>query len=315
MIMIVKEAIEPWLARDVGKRERYCDDLYFWEGWESFRAACADEHAEGMLKELTFLLVKPEAIAGRRVAVILEFLREHGYRVAGTWPVSMGRHQVRGLWGYQLNAVPIAHVRALEMLVGSGELFLVGLRCEQGADGASAAELLAERKSSSPGDGADGDSLRGRLGCPTLMINFVHAPDEPADVLRELAVLCDARAQRRIMATLLAAAGWAETRFVAAGRAAAALMTSRYAGCPAHDLDVGATLRRMRLGDRPDAGLSPAARAAIEAGRVPPEGALEVVASLEDATRLPRWDRVVTAAYLVDGLRTGRHPLIGPPRG
>jgi hypothetical protein len=306
--MIVKEDVEPWLARDEGKRERYCDDLYFREGWASFRAACAGERAEVALRRLTFLLVKPEAITGRRVAAILGFVREHGYRVVGTWPVSMGRHQVRGLWGYQLNAVPIAHVRALEMLAGSGDLFLVGLDHRPAGNGPSAAESLAERKSSA------GDGLRDRLGCPALMINFVHAPDEPADVLRELAILGDARAQRQIMATLLAAAGWPDARFVTAERGAAALMTARYADCPAHDLDVAATLRRMRLGHRAETGLAAVTRAAIEAGSVPPESALEVVASLADATGLPRWDRVVTAAYLVDGLRTGRPPLVGPPR-
>jgi hypothetical protein len=120
--------------------------------------------------------------------------------------------------------------------------------------------------------------------------------------------------QRRIMASLVAAGGWGEARAGAAERAAAALMTSRYVGCPAHDLDVAATLRRMRLGERADGGLPELARAAIELGSVPPEDALEVVAALEGATMLPRWDRVVTAAYLVDGLRTGRQPLVGPPR-
>jgi hypothetical protein len=309
MTTTVSGAVAPWLSRDEAKRERYADDLYFCEGWQTFQAACAGRPAEAMLSRLTFLLVKPEAIAGRRVRPVLEFLQEHGYRVLGTWPLRMGRHQVRGLWGYQLNAVPVAHVRALEMLAGAGELFLAGLGHQPGAGGTSAAELLAERKSS-PGDG-----LRERLGCPALMINFVHAPDEPADVLRELAVLFDARAQRRIMTTMLAAAGWPEARFAATAPAAAALMTSRYPDCPAHDLDVPATLRRLRLGARAGAGLPAVTRAAIEAGRVAPEDALEVVASLEAATGLPRWDRVVAAAYLVDGLRTGRHPLVGPPRG
>lgn len=305
MTMIVSKTVEPWLARDESKRERYCDDLYFQEGWASFWAVCDAEHA---LRRLTFLLVKPEAIAGRRVAVILEFLREHRYRVVGTWPVRMGRHQVRALWGYQLNAVPIAHVRALELLVGSGDLFLAGLDHQPDGDQAGAAESLAELKSSA------GDGLRDRLGCSALMINFVHAPDEPADVLRELAILCDARAQRQIISTMLTAADWPEARFVAAERGAAALMTARYAACPAHDLDVAATLRRMRLGDRAESGLPAVTRTAIEAGTVPPENALEVVTSLADATALPRWDRVVTAAYLVDGLRTGRPPLVGPPR-
>lgn len=310
--MTVSEAIEPWLARDEGKRAYYRDDAYFAEGWASFLAARQDRSAaEAVLRHLTFLLVKPEAIAGRRVAPILDFLHEHDYRIIGTWPVRMGRHEARGLWRYQLNVVPIAHTRALEMLVGAGELFLLGID-HRPADGqASAAALLSQSKGSSAAPGAG--TLRDRLRCPTLMLNFAHAPDEPADVLRELAVLCDAHRQQEIFAAMLAAERWPPARFAAAARAAAATMTSRYAGLGDNALDVAATLQRMRasLSDHSAAGLPPAARAAIELGRTSPEQALEVVTALEAATVLPAWDRIVTAAYLVDGLRTGRPPLIG----
>jgi hypothetical protein len=306
--------IEPWLARGERKRAYYRDDPYFCEGWTTFAAACPGRPADAALRRLTFLLVKPEAIVGRRVARILEFLRSHGYRVIGTWPVRMGRHETRCLWRYQLTAVPIAHIRTLEMLVNAGELFLLGLDHRLAAGQASAAELLSRNKSPSPGlDG--GDTLRERLGSPALMLNFVHAPDEPADVLRELAVLCDADRQERILATLLAASGWPPARFAAAAREAAAIMTARYARSPAHDLDVAATLQRMRasLRDGQADGLPPVARAAIELGKTPPGSALEVVRSLESAGKLPQWDRIVTAAHLVDGLRTGWGPLIGPP--
>jgi hypothetical protein len=91
-------------------------------------------------------------------------------------------------------------------------------------------------------------------------------------------------------------------------------MTSRYARVPAHDLNVAGALARMRARLR-DGVLRPEARAAIELGETSPEHALHVVRSLADATELPRWDRIVTAAHLVDGLRTGRSPLIGRGRG
>jgi hypothetical protein len=310
------QAIEPWLARDDRKRAVFPDDPYFWEGWASYRAA---RPAGRALTRLTFLLVKPEAIAGRRVEPILEFVRSAGFLVVGTWPVRMGRHEVRNLWRYSLNELPIAHIRALEMLVTAGQLFLVGLslgrdacldRVDRGQ--VTAAELLSRGKGSSSRPEASG-TLRQRLGCPALMLNFVHAPDEPADVLRELAVLCDANLQEQVISRLIAAAEWPPERFDATRREAAATMTSQYASSPAHDLDIEATFRRMRrwLRDRPAAALGPAARCAVETGTVTPERALEVVRSLELAAELPMWDRVVTAAGLVDDLRTGRRPLVG----
>jgi hypothetical protein len=300
------ETIEPWLTRDEGKLAHYRDDPYFWEGWASYVAGRPVGEA---LRHLTFLLVKPETIVGRRVTPILEFLRSGGHRIIGIWPVRMGRHETRGLWRYSLNTVPIAHIRALEMLVTAGELFLIGIDHRLASGETSAAELLSRGKGSSA-HADTRDTLRERLGCPALMLNFVHAPDEPADVLRELAVLCDAPQQERIIAALLAADRWPPARFEAAAREAAATMTSRYACSPAHDLNVAATLRRMRAGLR-DGVLRPEAQAAIDLGETSPEHALAVVRSLADATELPRWDRIVTAAHLVDGLRTGRNPLIG----
>ena len=347
------EAVAPWLARDEGKREHYADDPYFAEGWAAFRAAAGPAPAAGRaLRHLTFLLVKPEAIAGRRVAVILDFLAARGYRIIGAWPARMGRHEARNLWRYQLNVVPIAHIRALEMLVGAGEVVLLGLDHPLAAAEASAAQRLSRDKGSSagsadrpappaPGAGSatearpatgagpgtrarppaparsGGGTLRARLGCPALMLNFAHAPDEPADVVRELAVLCDARQQEQIIATLLAAREWPAERFTAAARSAAAILTSRYERTAAHDLNVAATLTRMRgyLRGGPGPAPPPSARAAIERGQVTPGAALEVVSWLESATDLPAWDRIVTAARLVDGLYTGRPPLIGPPPG
>jgi len=306
MVPGVTQTIEPWLTRDERKRAYYRDDPYFWEGQASYLAAKPEREA---LRHLTFLLVKPEAIVGRRVEPIVEFLRSGGYRIIGTWPVRMGRHEARGLWRYSLNTVPIAHIRALEMLVTSGELFLVGLDHRLASGQASAADLLSRAKGSSAHPDVHG-TLRERLGQPALMLNFVHAPDEPADVLRELAVLCDAPRQERIMAGLLAAGQWSPARFAAAEAEAVEIMTSRYASCTAHDLDIAATLGRMRdrLGDTP---LGPQARAAIEHGVVTPADALDVMRSLAAATALPRWDRIVTAAHLVDGLRTGRRALVG----
>ena len=316
----MSQSIEPWLARDDRKRAIFLDDPYFWEGWSLYHAARPPDRA---LTRLTFLLVKPEAIAGRRVEPILGFVRSAGFLVVGTWPVRMGRHEVRNLWRYSLNELPIAHIRALEMLVTAGQLFLVGLslgrddclgRVDPGQ--VTAAELLSRGKGSTSRPEAPG-TLRQRLGCPALTLNFVHAPDEPADVLRELAVLGGANLQEQVIDRLLAAGEWPPERFDAMGSEAAAKMTSQYAQCPAHDLDVEATFSRMRrcLRDRPPPALGPAARCAIETGAVSPERALEVVRSLELAAELPMWDRVVTAASLVDDLRTGRRPLVELRRG
>jgi nucleoside diphosphate kinase len=309
-----------WLTKDPSKHEVYCDDPYFSEGWASFLTACSDQPDEAALRHLTFLLIKPEAIVGRRIDAVLDFLSARGFFCIGTWPVRMNRHAARALWRYQINSVPIAHIRALEMGVTAGELFVLGLGHPLANSGAgSAAELLRRSKGSSSEPAAG--TLRDQLRLPARMLNFAHAPDEPADVLRELAIVCEsagpsAQTLGQVIADLVGGAGRPGiARAAETVRAARTIMTSRYSQIAAHDLDVDATFERMRgyLRDRSRAGLPETTRSAIELGWLPPEHALEIVASLEGADGLPLWDRIVAAAHLTDNLSTGRPMLVLPP--
>src|SRR5260370_20260356 len=174
--------VAAWLRSHPRKRAADGDGPSFWEGWASFATACGGEPDQDVLRHLTFLLIKPEAIVGRRIAPILDFLAARRFFIVGTWPVRLSRHAARALWRYQINSVPIGHIRALEMGVTAGELFVVGLGHALGRDEAgSAAELLmlGQGSSSRPADG----TLRDLLRCPARMLSFVHTPDEPADVI------------------------------------------------------------------------------------------------------------------------------------
>jgi hypothetical protein len=325
--VIATGAVAPWLTNLQSKRTIFADDLYYWEGWAAFIAACSGEPDEAMLRHLTFVLIKPEAAVGRRFDAILDFLLGKGFSVAGAWPVHLSRHAVRALWGYQINSVPTAHHRSLEMSVTSGELFIVGLVHPLAQNEAvSAAELLRLSKgiSSRPG----GATLRDQLNGPARMLSFVHAPDEAADVIRELAVICDgadrpwplppdpdAAPLNEVVTTLARAASEPGNADGEAERSARKMMTSRYPGTATHDLNADATLQRMRgyLRDGLGAELPSATLAAIESGYTTPQQALEVVMSLERAHALPLWDRIVTLAYLTDSLRNGHSMLITPP--
>lgn len=320
--VLATPTVASWLSRDPAKRTVYCDDLYFWDGWAAFVAACCGEPDEALLRHLTFVLIKPEAIVGRRFDPILDFLRAKGFGIAGAWPTRMSRHAVRALWGYQINSVPMAWVHALEMGVTSGELFVVGLTHSlKHGEAATAAELLRLSKGISARPG--GGTLRDRLMGPARMLSFVHAPDETADVIRELAIVCggpgepgaSAAGLPDIVVSLVGAASQPDLRSDAIERSVRTIMTSRYSQIAPHDLDVAATLLRMRgyARDPISAGLPEATRAAMECGWTDPERALEVVLSLERADALPLWDRIVTVAHLTDSLRNGRAMLITPP--
>ena len=87
--------VAPWLTGLPSKRTIFADDLYFWEGWAAFVAACAREPDDTLLRHLTFVLMKPEATVGRRFDPILDFLLGKGFSIAGAWPVYLSRHAAR----------------------------------------------------------------------------------------------------------------------------------------------------------------------------------------------------------------------------
>ena len=125
--------------------------------------------------------------------------------------------------------------------------------------------------------------------------NFVHAPDEPADVLRELLVLCDVAEQEQIITALLAAGEWSRhgprrprerpPRHDVAVRAS-----------PADDPDIAATLRRMRARLRDSSLLLGSTGGHSSSAR--PRRKTPWTTAVAGSTRGndPHWDRIVPAA-------------------
>ncbi|MFI0960873.1 nucleoside-diphosphate kinase [Streptomyces sp. NPDC021080] len=280
------------LTHDPERRRTYPDDVYFREmaafldGWETDRADRA-------LLGSTFVMFKPDAVVGRRIEPALAFLAGHGFEPLGALTVRVDARVCRELWRYQINAAPLAVIRAVDMVLESGPPCLfVALRDIRGPrrTGTSAAERLAELKGSSKNRSVDGGSLRGVLGCELMCLNFLHAPDDPADLMREVGVLLPGRREEAL--SLLAAdvvpRGPAEP--VAVARAL-------YAAHPAHPLTPPASTGTSRRPADPGSLLA----------------RVEELASGEGG--LPLWDRIVIAADLVEGLPSEGRPLIGPPPG
>ncbi|MGW1535295.1 nucleoside-diphosphate kinase [Streptomyces aureus] len=288
--MTVHAWLKAPLTHDPVRRHTYPGDVYFREmaafldGWEP-------ERTDRALLASTFVMFKPDAVVGRRVEPALAFLAGHGFEPLGALTVRVDARVCRELWRYQINAAPLAVIRAVDMILESGPpCVFVALRDTRGPrrTGTSAAERLAELKGSSKNRAGNGGSLRGALGCELMCLNFAHAPDDPADLIREVGVLLPGRRERAL--SLLVAdvspQGAAEP-----GAVARAL----YAAHPAHPL--------TRPAPPPEAPGDPTALLAR----------VEELAAGEDGR--PLWDRIVIAAELVEGLPSEGRPLIGAPPG
>ncbi len=275
--MTVDMDVEPWLSDSPPKHKLYLDDIYFREAAGDCQLVLNSGATRG-LEQVTFLLLKPEAVVARRGSAILEFLAAHGFEVLGACPAA-----------------------AEDILIQGGDFLCIGVRHPEGSRDAPAASGLAARKGSWTG-GMPGGSLRQVLGTPTMLLDFVHAPDDPADVLRELGIFFDTPARRSFIALLLG------QRKPSVTEDARNVLSLAYARHPSHHLDVARSLSRVeesantKLDEALTAQLAPGLARPLPAGSL-----LELVEWLAARPpEAPLWDRIVVAAHLVGHLRLER---------
>jgi hypothetical protein len=316
--------LQPPLTTDPDRRRIYPDDIYFREAATQL-AELPPEVRDRILRRTTFVLFKPEALAGRRIERALRFARDHGFEPIGACRVPADRHTVRNLWRYQLNAAPLPVVSVVDMIVATADCVFVaffdrdngstdnGSATDGSGDGLPATTGLSNLKGSSRDPAAGAGLLRATLACTTLCLNFVHAPDEPADMVRELGVLFDqaGRAEAlRILSREPVADGWLAEVTPVVQRA--------YAELPPHDLDLASSRAALRRATATFAELAGPAGEVIDslahgAGEL---DLLRLIDWLDHADcELGRWDRITLAAHLVGTQQPFRMPLIGPPPG
>ncbi|MFG2428697.1 nucleoside-diphosphate kinase [Streptomyces sp. NPDC048590] len=230
-----------FLTADPDKRAAYRLDPYAREGLELFRAPVD----RAWLYSTTFVVLKPDAIAGRRGHLVLDILEEEGWKPFAARPFVFDPLLTRELWRYQFNAASRQRIAVVDHLLGSGSSLLVLLRDTRRADGLPASVRLTAAKGAADPSAAHARDLRTRFGRVNGLFNFVHTADEPADLVRELRLFCyrTGTAWLRAALTAVPPSGDGECP-------ARTLLAGIEAETPRHDLDSGRSL--ARLAARPD---------------------------------------------------------------
>lgn len=184
------------------KRLVYGADLYFREGWAELSEHRPDPAAlVAAVGRHAVLLLKPDAVAARRLAAALDWVAGQGFAVAAAEPCRPDRYVLRALWEYQWNIATRERMALTEAYFALGPSLLLLLR---GPDRpVPATVLLADRKGSADPAGVRPGHLRHVLGSRDHVVNGAHCTDEPADVVRELSVLLDPEPRARVAAALL----------------------------------------------------------------------------------------------------------------
>lgn len=301
------DAYAAGLTTDPDKSRYYAQDIYYRETVKQLDGWDPGERRR-LLQTHSYLLFKPEALVARKVEPALTYLAERGIEANFAATLTFNRSMLRSLWWYQLNAAPLTIARACDLLINDWEMLLIGFADTkadpEGGPLDSAARRLSDLKGSSRDIGKGLGLLRDELGCTTTCLNFIHAPDEPADVVREIGVLFDRSAREQIFARM------GEQQDVQPAVEAA------YALYPEDDLELEPSLARLKqaVGPQHQAVLKNIERA-IASSEEDYDDRLTLVEWLCDTDIVPRWDRAVIAAHLTGMERADVMPMIGPPPG
>jgi hypothetical protein len=155
------------------------------------------------LRAHAIALVKPEAWLGDLYPRIEAFLAANGFEIVETFRCELTPLTSREIWRYQWNVGPVERIELSEVLLALGPSYGLVLRDAAPCAGLAASVRLARRKGPALPSQQSPGQLRFELGAPSRMVSFVHIPDEPADVIRDLSILLDRRSLLRLAARLL----------------------------------------------------------------------------------------------------------------
>ncbi len=225
------------LTTDRDKRELYRHDTYVREGLDAFAAMGATHRA----RAVTFVVLKPDAVAGRRCRRLLDVLRTEGWYPLAATTVHFDPLLTRELWRYQFNAASGQRIAVVDHLLTSGPSLLVLVGDRRRPTWMPASVRLTAAKGSADPESARTSDLRSRIGRVNGLFNFMHTADDPADVIREL-TLFSYRTGWDWCRTALA------PDFVPQADPVADRLAHLERAIPAHDLDLDASLHRLAEG-------------------------------------------------------------------
>jgi nucleoside diphosphate kinase len=231
------------LTTSVAKATLYSVDTYFAEAWADLSAATTDPVRFAW--EHGLLVLKPDAFAGRRAHVILEWLDDAGFVIADARRLRFDRHSIRAEWRYQWNMATPDRKKLMDVLLNLSDCMLVIVRSRDPID-VPATVRLTDLKGPAEVAKRRPDHLRWKLGLSSAILSFLHTADEPADVVREFGIHAAAPERIALLERLACRPD--------ATCGAWALCDELYAEVPFHDLDPAEIGRRLEQAADPDLG-------------------------------------------------------------
>ncbi|GGY01355.1 nucleoside-diphosphate kinase [Streptomyces djakartensis] len=280
--------VSPLLTCHPAKQRLYGADTYYQEGYEQLAALTDD--VTGFAHRHAALLLKPDAVVARKLEAAVDWLTARRYRIVGAAVTRLTRTVIRSLWYFQWNLATPHRRRLAALFLEDADALVLLVRPEHDTD-VPASVLLTHHKGPTDPDARVPGQLRHHLGRYSYLLNLVHTPDEPADVLRELAVHFDDGERDRLLRGALADEDHTAHALDLAGRL--------YAAGKPRALDFEPAVERLRQ--------------AVSGHHSPVPGA-EPRELLESAwshgLELDPWDAVIVGSKVLPMRQPGRAPVL-----
>ncbi|MET8423109.1 nucleoside-diphosphate kinase [Nocardia sp. NPDC004860] len=269
------------------KVDAYLTDTYVLETVEQAQRLGID--AAAFAREHSLLLLKPDAIVARAVEPTLTWLADNDFQVVDARRVVVDRHVARALWYFAWNIASPERRRLADLLVGISDVLVLVVRGPV-ADLPTPVRLTAAKGATDPRKRQPGE-LRYLLGRHNYLLNLVHSPDDPADVLRELAIYFDETTRAQVFAHALEGRDRTD--------AAAALARDLYDRAPARSFERSDAIARLctELGSAAMKSLDHRISAA-EPGSPAAQAAL-LEAAWSSGRELDPWSLIVLGSYVL----------------
>ena len=186
------------LSRLPVKRTLFGTDPYFRDCWDDL-AGLYGPYGETVLHRVAALVLRPDAMAARGGRRVIDAVRELGLAPIAVARFRFDRHTTRETWRYQLNIATRERIDVMDMIMPFGESVYVLLQQTTPTEIPATTRLSAAKGSSLPAGRRPGQ-LRWIAGpAQASVLTYVHVADEPADIIREMAVFFDRPERIRLL--------------------------------------------------------------------------------------------------------------------